>query len=173
VFTALWRQALKTILSLILLSITFSISALEISNFKSGLACTDGETFGWICFEGEDVHVTGQGRCVYDGENIPCTWYGYEFDYIGYSKETKIFCEVKLSEPWNLGDPQEVIKEKADNITFELELPSDNGHYFNPLYVGLSDSELGKENSVNTTVCMVNDEILFEFKSKQIFPKRP
>jgi len=55
-------------------------SATEVSDFRSGLVCDPGE-HGWICLRTEDIHLTGQGKCVYAKQEMPCTWYGFSFHY--------------------------------------------------------------------------------------------
>lgn len=51
------------ILIAILLFFSLSVSAIEISDFKSGLMCgINKDDMGWVCFEQEEINVTGQSH---------------------------------------------------------------------------------------------------------------
>ena len=164
---------MKIIVGIMISSISFSVSAFEISNFKSGLACSDENTIGWICFETDNILVTGQGTCVYGKEKIPCTWYGYEFEYTGNSAEVILNCEVKFPKPTTLGNPEGITHEDTDRVEFELEFPDTEGRFFNPLYIGLNDSVIGSEDQEISTTCLFQNEVIFEFTTKIIYPENP
>jgi hypothetical protein len=147
--------------------------AIEIVNFKSGLACTDGETFGWVCHETDKVYVTGQGKCTYNGEARACTWHGYEFDYKGITDETVIECKLTASYPFNFGNPNEETDINTTSTTYVLPVPVGDGHFFNPQYVALVAPEKPPYVRDETTECYAGETKLFEFNKQYVYPKNP
>lgn len=58
------ESAVKFIVFLFLSCVGFQAYGLEISNFKSGPMCgINMDDMGWVCFEDEEIHVTGQSSC--------------------------------------------------------------------------------------------------------------
>lgn len=118
---------------------------LEISNLVSGSICRyeeetgarsseiDIHANGSIC-EAVDIEVRGKGRCVYAGEEKPCTWYGFEFDYDNKDPNEPITCIWRRSQPTDMGDIERVEKRSAVADTFDLALEGASGHYRHPMY---------------------------------------
>ena len=106
------------------------VPAVEISNFKSGLACTDGKTFGWICHETSDIYITGQGKCIYNKQEKPCTWHGFSFDYKEVTEETEITCTIETSKPTNPGNPEEVLGKGLHSSEYTLPVPLGDHTFF-------------------------------------------
>lgn len=148
------------------------VPAVEISNFKSGLACTDGKTFGWICHETSDIYITGQGKCIYNKQEKPCTWHGFSFDYKEVTEETEIKCTVKSSKPTNLGNPKEQISNNKLISEFILPVQIGEGHFFNPQYRILSYND-GDPNLIETTSCFSEGKLIFEINNRYIYPSNP
>ncbi|MCW8856535.1 MAG: hypothetical protein OQJ95_04175 [Kangiella sp.] len=163
---------MKTLAFITLLSLISSVESVEITNFKAGLACTDGETFGWICHETNDIYITGQGKCVYNKQEKPCTWHGFSFDYTGVTEDTEISCNIETSVPSNLGNPKEEISKNQINSEFILEVPIGDGHFFNPQYSVLSFNDHSPI-VVKRTSCFVADKLLFEINKRHIYPSNP
>lgn len=166
------RYGFINIVATIFLSLFLVLNAyaVELSNFKSGLACTDAKTFGWICHETEKIYVTGQGACEFDGQNKPCTWHGFQFDYTGLSDEEKIECKFESTAIVTLGNPSEVTESDINSGTYTLPIKPGEGHFFNPQYVVLTfKSSPNKE----STKCYVGEKLLFEYKNEFIYPKQP
>jgi len=165
---------MRFLLALLLLLVCHPSSAIEISNFKSGLACTNttrtegGE--GWICQQTEDVLVTDQGSCIWNGITKPCTWIGFEFDYKNAKKKTKLQCVETSSEPSDIGNPNEVIGKGSTSQNYELELDGESGHFFNPQYFIFKVGSKDKALLVEEGSCKVDGAIIFEFKFKMHFP---
>jgi len=160
-------------LLLFLLALVISLpshAAVEITNFKSGLACTKAKQTetgtGWICQPTEEVLVTDQGVCVFNGSETPCTWIGFEFDYKGAQKGTKLHCVSQTSEPVDRGNPELLIAKDADSQSYELELAPGSGHFFNPQYFGFTTRPKGSEFLVNTGNCKSDGRIVFAYKFK-------
>ena len=145
-------------------------SALEVSNFKSGPACTDNESFGWICHNTKDVYVTGQSKCTWNGESKPCTWYGFEFDYSGNKKGATIDCKYQMSELGSEGNPNEVIKTKSNSGSYSLTLKEESGHFYNPQYMLLSTQPREKALLKSNTICSLEGATIFEFGFNVNFP---
>lgn len=149
--------------------------ALEIANVRSGPACPKpGDTtrqVGRICFQAEDIHITGQGACFYDKDEVPCTWYGFEFDYSGAMEGDKITCAYTTSEPADVGDPDGVTNAASTSGEYELSLKPGASHFFNPQYSVLRYVREQIPDIRDETVCSFDGEELFRFKFNLISPK--
>lgn len=147
-------------------------NALEISNFKSGLTCSDGEKPTDVCFETEDVYVTGQGNCVWNGKIKPCTWYGFSFDYKKAEPGTELVCKAIYSKNIVGGNPKEVLNNGAMSEEFKIKLNEESGHYFNPqyyLFSGYASSIF--DSSVRSEIsCSFKEKKVFEYTIKAHFP---
>ena len=148
--------------------------AIEIENFRAGLDCqspnNEREYPGWICFETETVHITGQGRCTYDEKQEQCTWYGFEFDYKNLARDEEVSCTSSSSQIGDIGNPNGVVKRNAVTYQYVLELEPGSGHYYNPQYT-LFHNDLTASQVIETTSCSVGDKELFQFKFRLLFPE--
>jgi hypothetical protein len=165
-----FRRVMRNLFILVLLFFSKTTMALEISNFESGLACTDGKSFGWICHVTEEINITGQGQCIWSGENKPCTWYGFQFSFKDYKIGADINCEYRLSEPTNEGNFEGVRSENAQSGTFSFQLKEEEGHYYNPQYFLLSIKEKDSAEIRVTTICKYEGEIIFSYEINANFP---
>ena len=165
---------MRLLIALLLVLVSWPSSAIDISNFKSGLACTHtkltDEGSGWICQPTEDVLVTDQGSCVFNGVTKPCTWIGFEFDYKNAKKDTKLQCVVESSEPTDHGNPGELISNDATSQNYELPLDGESGHFFNPQYFIFNVRSKSNALLVNKGSCKEDGIIVFEFKFNMHFP---
>lgn len=163
--------------ALVLLAASFPSRAVEIENFKSGLACvntriTEGGS-AWVCQETEDVLITDQGKCVFDSKEKPCTWYGFEFDYRTPGKETALACEGKYSEPMTSGNPKDITSRNTTSDKFELNLVREQGHFSNPMYSIFRAVSPGNEIVTETITCSFGGKVLFIANYKLRFPTFP
>jgi len=145
------------------------VDGVAISNLKVGMVCgklSDPE----ICAETNDIQVTGEGRCVFVGKVIPCTWYGYSFDYQSNGKPVKLQCNSTSSVPVNEGNPRELIKASSQYGEFELELTGDSSHFVNPLYSGSNSSF---RDAIKTTSCSYKGKEIFSYKVTLHYPGGP
>jgi hypothetical protein len=166
---------MRPLLFILALAISLpSQAAVEITNFRSGLACTktklteDGS--GWICQPTENVLITDQGVCVFSGTEQPCTWIGFEFDYKGAQNGTKLECVSVTSVPVDEGNPEQLIAKNTDSQPYELELKPESGHFFNPQFFAFTTRPKGKETLTNMGNCKSDGHIVFEYRFNIRFP---
>ena len=150
-----------------------SLAAQEIFNFKSGLACTDGRTHGWICHETTIIPITGQGKCVYNRKELPCTWYGFEFDYSGFEQSTELTCVVNTSHPADWGDPTEELEKNVTETTFSLSVPPGDGHFYNPQYSIFGGLRKKPHTDKRQLACSLNGEEAFRINYEFMYPAMP
>ncbi len=151
--------------------------AVDITNFRSGLACTNtrltDDGTGWICQPTEDVLVTDQGTCVFNGAQEKCTWVGFEFDYSNAIEGEKLQCVSEASLPMEIGNPRERIAVDATSHDYELELGSKTGHFFNPQYFIFAARKPGNSTIVEQERCSSAGKVLFEYKFNIRYPIVP
>ena len=168
-------------LSLLTISTTAACSAAEgpsnvqIKNVKSGLICThkidDTGAYKYdahVCFETDKIHVTGQGRCVFNNENKLCTWYGFEFEYNNKTDAPiPLTCHFNTNSNDVIGNP-DGIKER-DETSYEILLEPGHGHFSNPQYT-LLDYAAQDATSLNVNRCEVEGQHAFEARFNIIMP---
>lgn len=145
-----------------------------ISNFKSGLVCpftahADGslERDGFICVETDKLFITGQSRCDFDGKLYPCSWYGFQFEYVNNTKSPqKLSCVVKSEEDRVYGNPKTQSEKSVKEYEYEIEIQIGAGRFYNPQYSLFGGSNTSK----SQTVCSYSDKKLFELQREFINP---
>ena len=151
----------------------------RIENFKSGLVCPDPTSQGKnskkhspsVCFENDTILITGQGKCIYNGDDYPCTWYGYEFDYYNAQPNQALDCVVKSNTPQSFGNPEGIEVENTKTYEFRLELDPNETHFFNPTYSIFAYWPAKKNIEKFTTECSLNSKSVFKFSKELIFPE--
>ena len=149
-------------------------SNVVIKNVKSGLVCThkidetgDYISDAHICFETEDIYVTGQGRCVFNGETKLCTWYGFEFDYNNKTNApVPLTCHFSSDRDSVLGNPKGIKDEDFSDTeisAYEILLKPGKGHISNPQYTLLSLAGQGKT-TVTLNKCEIEGQHVFDAK---------
>ena len=160
-----------------LLSTCAPAQALEISNFRAGIACTNtstrDDTTGWICHVTEDILVTDQGQCHYNGQDKLCTWVGFEFDYHGARPGDQLDCSIEQSEPTALGNPKEELDSAAMSQEFSLPFEKIEGHFYNPQYFTFTTRPPGATLLLNTGRCSFKGKTVFEYTYRLRFPEPP
>lgn len=145
-----------------------------VTDFKLGLVCPDpngiksgeqtrGIGSGSICKSSDEFIITGEQTCIYNGDPIDCTWFGYEFDYIGL-EDAMINCTYKTNIPVDSGNPNEVLATNTTVSEIEFRLDSESGHFYNPLYA--------LKNYNATTETRVKTEVTCNHKNEQLFSIR-
>lgn len=165
---------MRLVIALLIACVSQQSLAVEISNFRSGLACTSTKLTeggsGWICQPTEEVLITDQGTCVYNSQAKPCTWIGFEFDYKSNSKGTKLHCTVETSAPTNPGNPTKVLSEGVTSHSYEIKLGGESGHFFNPQYYIFTVRQKDDALVVNSGSCKSEGVVVFEYKFNLHFP---
>ncbi len=158
-------------------SFSSPVHALEIQNFRSGLVCeleyemSDLDwPIEWICFETETVYITGQGRCVWDGEDKHCTWYGYEFDYTGATGEEEITCSMTSELPFNEGSPAGVSDKNITNAEWSYSLEPGDGHHYKPNYSVFGPQDEYESLNTTSTTCSLDGKELYQYRMTRIYP---
>jgi hypothetical protein len=157
----------------LLLAVPAAAGAVEIRNFRSGLACTGAATTqgdGWVCHDTQEVFVTDQGQCVYAGDTVPCTWIGFEFDYAGAGLDTRLQCTAETSEPTTSGNPGKEVARHRVSEDFELPLEGDSGHFFNPMY-WIFETRPGTHDITARYACRSGDATVFTATFHLHFPQ--
>lgn len=148
---------------------SYPVDGLTITNLKVGMVCRSNAN-PEICSETNDMKITGEGRCVYNGKSIPCTWYGYSFDYQLAGSSTKLQCIATSSVAVNYGNPKEELKRDAKETRYEIELTRESHHFVNPQY---SSAGSGIEGDVHSTQsCAYEGKNVFQFAITLHYPNR-
>ncbi len=149
-----------------------------ITNVKSGLVCLYKFEAGvgylddaHVCFETEDIYITGQSECVFDGRAEPCTWYGYEFDYDNKSSSPVILtCKYSSHEDTVVGNPDGIWGE--DISSYEITLEPGKNHFSNPQYT-VYRTGLGENPRRRVTVCGIEGQQAFVSEFNIHLPSAP
>lgn len=150
-----------------------SAAATEVTDFKAGLVCDSGGENSWICLQTEDIQLTGQGRCVYNGDEEACTWYGFSFRYSKNKPGTELECEYERNIPASMGNPKEIVAENVSKGTYSLMLEEKEGTFFNPQYSVLALRQPGAPNDSIATRCSIDGKEVARFRFNIIRPEIP
>ena len=168
---------MRTLLTLLALLACWPSHAAEITNFRAGLACTANsprdDAEGWICQPTEEILVTDQGTCIYNGQEMRCTWVGFEFDYRGANDGDELQCVVESSAPMNRGNPNEELSEDSSSGSFSIPLKPGTHHLFNPQYFVFAARPAAQNLLVDKGRCMHNGKLAFEYTYRVSFPVLP
>ncbi len=159
------------VMSLIVL-LSANVLGLEISDFKSGLMCgINKDDMGWVCFESEDIYVTGQSSCQSQSEIMKCTWYGFSFDYSNAKVGQEITCHYTRSEPASQINLQSQSDHTRSSGSFTFTLDKSKGYFVNPQYSVLQTSGNRNEFRLTTaTECFSEGKPVFNYKFTSIYP---
>lgn len=163
---------LKKIIILLALSMSMSAHSIEIENFKSGLMCgINKDDMGWVCFEQEEIQITGQSSCVSGDREFKCTWYGYSFEYKNAKPDQEIKCKYWDSEPVTSVNLEGVEKESSKYFEFSYRLDKSDGYFVNPQYSALSVSGDRKIKKITQDVSCTSDGIeVFKYRFISVHP---
>ncbi len=159
---------------IVLLLISSNSHSVDIENFKSGLMCgINKKDMGWVCFEREEILVTGQSSCESSGEEFKCTWYGYSFDYKNGKKGQEINCVYTESEPVASMNLHSKPGESRRVSEFKFTLNKTEGYFVNPQYSVLGLSSNDKPHKiVQDVVCSSEGKKLYEYRFITVYPPR-
>jgi hypothetical protein len=144
-----------------------------VKNLVSGLVCGDGGGDRRVCFQSEDVFVTGESSCVYAGRTAPCTWYGFSFDYELAKDAVTLQCSWSSTDRGSVGNPSEELAQEVNNASYEIELTRGENSFFNPQYSVLPTplQEKGKVTRIEQS-CSFQGVSLFEVTFTLHYPER-
>jgi len=167
-------NTMRYIIFIALLMISAHSYSIEIKNFKSGLMCgINKKDMGWVCFEKDEILISGQSSCVSMGEEFKCTWYGYSFDYTNAKKGQEIECKYTYSEAIATQDLNSRSNEKKKVQYFTFSLEKEKGYFVNPQYSPLRLSSNHKVNKLTQDVaCVSEGEKLYEYRFITVYPPR-
>ncbi len=141
-------------------------SAVEITDVRSGLVCLENGRPGWVCHETADIQVTGTSLCVYDGREMPCTWYGCSFEYSGKVPGSLLDCEFGFTRPTTHGNPSKIVDENVTSGRYALPLDLEKGRLFNPQYTLFEVADIADSNPANSlsTRCSIAGRQVLDFR---------
>lgn len=134
-------------------------NSVVISNLRVGTVCSPASDLE-ICQETNNIIISGKQRCIYDGNAVPCTWYGFSFDYRTTAESFKLRCFWSSSEATNIGNPNAVLSRNVRQGDYELDLNGSDLHFFNPQY---SVFETATKDVRQDTYCVYNGKKVIEF----------
>jgi hypothetical protein len=135
------------------------------------LVCPNAESnVGWVCHEAKDIQITGQGQCVFDGDKVPCTWYGFSFNYTNARASDVIQCNYTMSQPATMGNPTGIVSHESNEGKYEFSVREGTGNFFNPQYSVFLIERKGRETQQHHTECRVNGKPVFSFDANFIYP---
>jgi hypothetical protein len=156
------------------MSITFNSYGIEIDDFKSGLMCgINKNDMGRVCFEREEILITGQSSCASLGKEYKCTWYGYSFKYKKAKVGQEISCIFTFSEPVapRRLNSREMVKKRVNKGSFKLN--KESGYFVNPQYdiYGVSPNQM-EYRRTQDVICSSEGVELYKYRFISVFPPR-
>ena len=152
----------------------------EIRGFTFGMVCpadvgpdipgeTKGIGGGTICEETDRILIKGGQGCIFNGEPINCTWYGYEFEYKNLP-EGGLNCIWSSSQPMVEGNPEGIRSDMKKKQAFNLEVPAGSGRFYNPLYSEFAPNLEADVVIKTQTICFSGKQKIFEIDHEIIHP---
>jgi len=163
---------LRVIVLFLVIYISAPARSIEIENFKSGLMCgINKDEMGWVCFEQEEIKISGQSSCLSNGEEFKCTWYGYSFDYKDAKPDHKIDCKYWDSEPVTSINVDGVAKQNSKYFEFSFNLSKTEGHFINPQYSAFNVSGREKNSRIiQNVICSSEDKEIYKYDFISVYP---
>ncbi|MDJ0927906.1 MAG: hypothetical protein QNJ73_09670 [Gammaproteobacteria bacterium] len=101
---------------------------ISISNANSGPVCADVDGRSTVCGAENRIVVTGQENCTgTEGNQYPCTRYGYRYDYQGAAPGTAIQCKSTRKDAF-----------QSRSMEYTLDLDTATGSIFYPSWIPYS-----------------------------------
>jgi hypothetical protein len=161
--------SLKSIALFLAIFISIPAQSIEIENFKSGLMCgINKDDMGWVCFEQEEIKITGQSSCVSNGQELKCTWYGYSFEYKNAKPRQKIDCKFWDSKPVREINLEGVVSESSKYVEHSFYLTKTEGYFVNPQYSVLNPSD--SERITQSVSCSSEGIDIYQYKFISVQP---
>ena len=141
----------------------------SITDLKVGLVCGSPESRR-ICFQTDDIQVTGEGRCVFNHQPTACTWYGESFDYELPEDQVELNCNWSSNIASNVGTPTGLDKPAAKEGTYKLVLKGRSGHFFQPQFTGFVEGDPTETEEMRQS-CQYNGASVFDVVFRLHFPE--
>jgi hypothetical protein len=115
------------------------VDPLRISNFRSGPVCGEGSgeagrpPSSRIC-QDTDIPIRGRDTCVFNEVRMPCTWWGFEFDYEDAQPDVPLACTWRRSRPGTEGNWEGLRSQGIETETIRIDLGDTAGHTFFPAF---------------------------------------
>lgn len=115
------------------------VDPLRIQNFRSGPVCDEGSgdvgrpPSSRIC-EGTDIPIRGLETCVFNEARMPCTWWGFEFEYQNARPGVPLTCVWTRSRPGTEGNWEGVRSRGIATDSIHIDLGGTAGHTFFPAF---------------------------------------
>lgn len=110
---------------------------------------------------------------MYAKQEMPCTWYGFSFQYSGNKPGTLLECKYRSVLPSALGNPKEVLMEDATEGSYSLPLDGTHGTFYNPQYTILGFRDPGQAVDTVTTRCSIEGKEVANFRFNIITAEIP
>ena len=88
-----------------------------ITNLKYGTVC--GTAYQDVCTQTADIALDGKGFCIYDHQDVPCTWYGFSFDYDTRFDGIVLDCDAATDYKHDFGNPQGIVQRNATDRRYQ------------------------------------------------------
>ena len=152
---------------------------LIIENFKSGLLCpnpssgeVDPKHHRHTCFETEYIVITGQGQCPLGQDELPCTWYGFEFDYKNAQPDQNLYCTVKTEYTETFGKQKKIANKPEKAHEYVLKLNASDTHLFYPQYTLFNPSSETTISEIQSTTCSDGSREVINYTQTLIYPEK-
>lgn len=146
---------------------------LAVHDVVSGLICGRPGVDQRVCFATSTIYVTGEGRCVYDGRDVPCTWFGVSFHYDARDSTDTLTCKWTSSYPVDEGNPGSVRSAQVSTGTLQMVLLKADHYHFEPLYAVLPTDPRAIGMVVTTRYsCASAGHTMADFTFEQHYPER-
>jgi len=151
---------------------SFGQAAFVVKKFERGPLCRVGDAKFRVCANAEEVQITGDSECTYDGKVERCTWYGFSFEYEPRVVETRLSCSWSSSEGARPGNPVGASANVVNEGQYELVLRPGTTRFINPQYAVLPRSaELVARSMKFDQRCTHRGQTVFEFSLNLHFPR--
>jgi hypothetical protein len=154
---------MRVCLCLVLGLLALPACSAEIRNFVSGAVCSDAAGVRSVCQQTKEIYVTAESSCNWSGKQLPCTWFGFEFDYKDADPHVPLECTYVRSQASDEGNFEGVRERNTTTGTLTYRFDSAVGHFFNPMYQLFSREAEQKHVVLNTQIaCSVSGVHVFD-----------
>jgi hypothetical protein len=136
---------------------------LRISDVKQGLMRFDHAGKGHIYSNGNQFDYIENGTCTANGDERPCMWHGFEFNFTATSDSTSLSCVSRLNPPMHIVDPASEYGRSVSVFNWSLELSGHSGTFTNPQYTYRTASTPWQHSNTLTT-CSYDGQVVLRME---------